>query len=214
MNADETQASVIIQRHAGDDKNVVVFASPAGGKLKAIFGWDSWKNRYGDIEQGSEFAVSVAVWGDQESVRRTDVAMLTFVSGPTAAPTPGKVPLSTRITDAVASMSRKPDIVHMFRPEERMVPVLVSYACTIVVLAPLVGALLLMSKSTVDVGVQSGAKLLGAFFYGGIVLIMATEVAFWFGALNLLEVFPVLVALELCVMASGIRLSKRNKKIE
>jgi len=205
-----SQASVIVQRRTGDDKNIVVFASPVNGRANANFAWDSWKSRFGDIEQGTEFDVSIAVWGADESsgssgssARRTDVALLTYVDGPTSSPTPGKVPLTTRITEAVASMSQKPEIIHMFRPEEKMIPAPVSYACALVVLAPVVSGMALMSKYGTESGSSQRAKLLSTMFYGSIILTIAAELAFWFGAVNLMEVFPMLVLCAVGVISSG-----------
>ena len=113
------QGRAIVQRRAGDSKNVVLALSPSGGKASATFGWDLWKNRFGEIEPGTEFDVSIAVWSsDAASAHRVDVAMLTFINGPASAPVPGKVPLATRITEALASMSLKPEILHVFLREK------------------------------------------------------------------------------------------------
>lgn len=206
------QGRAIVQRRTGDNKNVVLALTPSGGKASATFGWDLWKNRFGEIEQGTDFDVSIAIWGsDPPSSRLVDVAKLTFINGPGSAPLPGKVPLATRITDAIASMSVKPEIAHMFRPEEKMIPAPVSYLCSIVVLAPVVGAFVLMARGGMTrAGSRSGA--LAGLFYGGLTLIVAVEVAFWLGAVNLMQVAPVLAFSELVVFVLGLRLSKKKKQ--
>ncbi len=205
------QGRAIVQRRAGDNKNVVLALTPSGGKALATFGWDLWKNRFGEIEQGTEFDVSIAVWSsDPPSARLVDVAKLVFINGPAPAPVPGKVPLATRITNAIASMSLKPEIAHMFRPEEKMIPAPVSYLCSLVVLAPVVGALVLMAGDGVKGRTGSRSDSLATLFYGGLMLIVAIEVAFWLGVVNLMQVAPVLAVSELAVMALGLRLSKKK----
>lgn len=203
------QARAIVQRGAADNKNVVLALTPSGGKSSATFGWDAWKNRFGEIEQGAEFDVSIAIWSkDPALAHRVDVAKLTYTKGPSAAPSPGNVALATRITEALASMSLKPEISHMFRPEEKMIPAPVSCLCALAVLAPLVGALVLMAKGGEKVRAKPSSKTMASLFYGGLVVIVAIEVAFWLGVFNLIEVFPLLVVAELAVMASGIRMAR------
>jgi hypothetical protein len=203
------QGRAIVQRRAGDSKNVVLALSPSGGKASATFGWDLWKNRFGEIEPGTEFDVSIAVWSsDAASAHRVDVAMLTFINGPASAPVPGKVPLATRITEALASMSLKPEILHVFRPDEKMIPAPVSYLCALVALAPALGALVLMARGGDKDRTGSSPNALAMLFYGGLVLIVVVETAFWLGVVNLMQVVPILALGELAVMAFGIRLSK------
>lgn len=214
-----SQASLIVQRaeEKADGKNVVVFASPAaGGKMKASFGWDAWTDRYGDIDSGAEFGVSLAVWGgDPPVARKTEVAVLAFVKGPAVAPTPGVVPLAARVAKKVASMGVMPEITHMFRPEEKMVPSVVSYAFALVIFAPLVGAVGLMAKGTSlpssSPSSSSPSSSLAWLFYAGIVAIVSFEFAFWLGVLNLMQVFPVLCALELVTMLLGIKLANARQ---
>jgi hypothetical protein len=217
-----SQASLIVQRaeEKADGKNVVVFASPAaGGKMKASFGWDAWTDRYGGIDAGAEFGVSLAVWGgDPPVARKTEVAVLAFVKGPAVAPTPGVVPLAARVAKKVASMGVMPEITHMFRPEEKMVPSVVSYAFALVIFAPLVGAVGLMAKGTSlpssspsSSSPSSPSSSLAWLFYAGIVAIVSFEFAFWLGVLNLMQVFPVLCALELVTMLLGIKLANARQ---
>ena len=212
-----SQASLIVQRaeEKADGKNVVVFASPAaGGKMKASFGWDAWTDRYGGIDSGAEFGVSLAVWGgDPPVARKTEVAVLAFVKGPAVAPTPGVVPLAARVAKKVASMGVMPEITHMFRPEEKMVPSVVSYAFALVIFAPLVGAVGLMAKGTSlpSSSPSSPSSSLAWLFYAGIVAIVSFEFAFWLGVLNLMQVFPVLCALELVTMLLGIKLANARQ---
>ena len=209
-----SQASLIVQRaeEKADGKNVVVFASPAaGGKMKASFGWDAWTDRYGGIDSGAEFGVSLAVWGgDPPVARKTEVAVLAFVKGPAVAPTPGVVPLAARVAKKVASMGVMPEITHMFRPEEKMVPSVVSHAFALVIFAPLVGAVGLMAKGT-SPSSSSPSSSLAWLFYAGIVAIVSFEFAFWLGVLNLMQVFPVLCALELVTMLLGIKLANARQ---
>lgn len=212
-----SQASLIVQRaeEKADGKTVVVFASPAaGGKMKASFGWDAWTDRYGDIDAGAEFGVSLAVWGgDPPVARKTEVAVLAFVKGPAVPPTPGVVPLAARVAKKVASMGVMPEITHMFRPEEKMVPSVVSYAFALVIFAPLVGAVGLMAKGTSlpSPSSSSPSSSLAWLFYAGIVAIVSFEFAFWLGVLNLMQVFPVLCALELVTMLLGIKLANARQ---
>jgi len=217
-----SQASLIVQRaeemadgkNGKNGKNVVVFASPAaGGKMRASFGWDAWTDRHGGIDAGAEFGVSLAVWGgDPPVASKTEVAVLSFVKGPALAPTPGVVPLAARVAKKLASMGVMPEITHMFRPEEKMVPAVVSYAFALVIFAPLVGAVGLMAKGTSSPPSSSPpSSSLAWLFYAGIVAIVSFEFAFWLGVLNLMQVFPSLCALELVTMLLGIKLANARQ---
>lgn len=197
----------------GTEKNVAISASASGGSFKASFSWDAWKNQFGEIEEGKTFSMSMAIWSsDPPLARRADVAVLTYVKGPAAAVPPGKVPLAARVTEALASMAIKPEIVHMFRPEEKMVPAALSYAFALVVFAPMVLAAGLMTKiASVPRAASDAPSTLSYIFYGGIVSIVAIEIAFWLGLFNLMQVFPVLLVTEVVVMVVGIKASHAAK---
>ena len=112
-------------------------------------------------------------------------------------------------------MGVMPEITHMFRPEEKMVPSVVSYAFALVIFAPLVGAVGLMAKGTSlpssSPSSSSPSSSLAWLFYAGIVAIVSFEFAFWLGVLNLMQVFPVLCALELVTMLLGIKLANARQ---
>ena len=106
-----------------------------------------------------------------------------------------------------------------------MVPSVVSYAFALVIFAPLVGAVGLMAKGTSlpssspsssspsssSLPSSSPSSSLAWLFYAGIVAIVSFEFAFWLGVLNLMQVFPVLCALELVTMLLGIKLANARQ---
>jgi hypothetical protein len=208
------QASVIVHRHASDpEKNLVVFARPStGGRMDAKFDWSAWNNQFGDVQHGEEFDVSIAVGSRSPPIaKKENVATLTFAKGPAAAPIPGVVSVSDRIAKVAAALSVKPEILHMFRAEERMVAPVVSFAFSLLIVMPIFASLLLIIRNGAGTqGLRSlpgHIQVMAVLFLAGVAAVLVVEFTFWLGMFNLLQVFPTLMALEIFTFLLGIKLS-------
>lgn len=202
------QASLIVSKK-GSERNIVTFASARDGRMVGSFSWGLWENQFGSISPGESFDLTVAI-GSPELVFKAPLTSLVYRPGPKIAPVPGQIPTVTRIKDTLSSLAVMPEIIHQFRPEEKMVAVPVSLGYVAVVLAPTLVSIGYMYKVGANWKALSHAsmevQLLANLFHIGIASIVIIHLAFWL-KYNLLQILPVLVPVEIVTMLVGIKLS-------
>jgi hypothetical protein len=204
------QASLIVSKK-GSDRNIVTFAAARDGRMVGTFSWALWENQFGSISPGESFDMTVAVGNTSpELVFKAPLTSLLYSPGPKIAPIPGQIPTVTRIKDTLSSLAAMPEIIHQFRPEEKMVAVPVSLGYVAIVLAPTLVSIGYMYKVGANWKALSNAstevQLLANLFHMGIASIVIIHLAFWL-KYNLLQILPVLVPVEMVTMLVGIKLS-------
>lgn len=109
----------------------------------------------------------------------------------------GEVTAEKPVGKAGWDHSKKPDIVHMERPAEKIPPSILPAVFVGLALAPMLGLAVLLSKLGLE---YSGlpkdfkAKMLAAGFHGGVLSILLLYVVFWL-VLDLKQTMPVLLLL-------------------
>lgn len=179
--------------------------------MVGVFEWSTWENQFGAIKDGEAFEMSVALGNRSPAIaHKTSLASIIFISGPKPTQIPGKIPVIDRIARVLASLSIMPEIVHQFRPEEKMVAAPFSVVWAALVFVPVVVSVLLMIRCGANLKGYSesraSAKFVSNLFHLGILSIVVVQLAFWL-RFNLMQILPVLVPLELMTLALGIKLS-------
>lgn len=206
------QASLIVsKKQETSGKNIVSFASVKNGKMVGTFDWSAWENRFGVIEDGEMFEMSIAIGnGSPAGAHQTTLASLVHLLGPKPTLAPGQVPVTSRIAKTVESISTMPEIVHQFRPEEKMVASPVSAVCALLMFAPVVFSVGVMVKSGANLKgydeSHGSVRFIANMFHLGTLSIIAIQLAFWL-KFNLMQILPVLVPVQLVTVALGIKLS-------
>lgn len=207
------QVSVIVSKkqEGPGGQNVVSFASMKDGKMMATFDWSVWEGQFGSIGDRDTFEMSITVGNRSPPVSfQTTLASLAYLPGPKPTQIPGKVPVTTRIANVIASLSIMPEISHKFRPEEKMVAAPISVMFAAFMFVPVVLSVGLMIKSGANlrgyVESHGSVSFIANMFHLGIASIIAIQIAFWL-KYNLMQILPILVPVELITLALGIKLS-------